>query len=108
MSIKDQQVSVYDVLAVLANEWIGAVPAFYVHDDNDSMEHVNGSAVMMDIMSKALGAPTTMVNFVKAYMKTEYVKAFKEYLASHDETFADAHLIGALPIKITQADIDSV
>jgi hypothetical protein len=107
MTIKDQQVSQYDVLAVLANEWISSIPAFYVHDNADSLRHLSAADEMLEVMSKNFGAPTTMVNFVKAYLKTAYVKAIKDYLVENNEVFADVKFIGPLPIKVVQADIDA-
>jgi hypothetical protein len=108
MAIKDQQVSLYAVLEVIAKEWISAVPGFYIHDVPEDLRHLESSDAMLGIVSTAFGAPTTTVNFVKAYLKTEYVAAIKQYLVENgNEAFADTDFIAPLPIKVTQADIDA-
>jgi hypothetical protein len=107
MSIKDQQISLYSVLEVIANEWIDAVPGFYIDDVTEDEHRMTAADAMIRVVSTAFGAPTTTVNFVKAYLKTAYVKAIKDYLADNNEEFADTDFIAPLPIKVTQADINA-
>jgi phosphohistidine phosphatase SixA len=62
----------------------------------------------LEMVASHFGAPTTVVNFVKAYLKTAYVKAFKDYFDEIGEDFEEINFIGNLPIKITKKDLDSV
>lgn len=106
MSIKEIQVSLYDVFSAIADDWMYAFMPVCLHDCSDSMHTMNAAEDMLSSVSKSLGHPTTMVNFVKAYKKAEYVKAVKEYLEENGEELADAHFATSLPIKVTQKDLD--
>lgn len=105
--IKEKQITIYEALEVLAKEWIRTSPAYYVHDCSDSMQTQKATNDMLVLMSKKFGAPTTMVNFVKAYMKDEYVKTYKQYMDEMGEEFDERDFISPLPIKITQKDLDT-
>jgi hypothetical protein len=72
------------------------------------MQTKQAAEEMLDSVSKALGHPTTMVNFIKGYKKTEYLKAIKEYLDEQGDTFDPSDFPSPLPIKVTQKDLDAV
>jgi tRNA U34 2-thiouridine synthase MnmA/TrmU len=108
MSIKEKQITLYEVLEVLAREWINRAPGYYVHDNNEDMEGMNAAQETLEMVAKHFGAPTTVVNFVKAYLKTEYFRTFKEYLDNNGEDIDDLHFVATPPIKITKKDLDAV
>jgi tRNA U34 2-thiouridine synthase MnmA/TrmU len=108
MSIKEKQITLYEVLEVLAREWINRAPGFYIHDNYEDMEGMNAAQETLEMVAKHFGAPTTVVNFVKAYLKTEYLKSFKEYLDNNGEDLENLHFVATPPIKITAKDLAAV
>lgn len=105
MSIKDIQVSLYDVLSAFADAYLGSFMPYCYHDCTDSARTVHAARDMMESVSKALGHPTTMVNFIKAYKKPEYIQAVKEYLDDCGEDFNPKDFATPLPINLTKKDL---
>jgi hypothetical protein len=103
--MKQKQITLYEVLEVLAKAWIGNVSGYYIHDDSDSMHALEGYEDAFERVAREFEFPSTMIVFVKAHLKKEYIAAVKEYLNDNGEDFEE--YASNLPIKITKKDYDA-
>jgi hypothetical protein len=107
MALQDKTVTLHEVIDALATQWISNAIPFYVHDCTESMHRMEAAADAIEHLSKHFGHPTTVVNFVKAYRKVDYVKAFKEYLDENGEEYDVSDFPTPPAIKITQKDLEN-
>lgn len=103
--MKQTQVTLYEVCESLAKAWIGNVPGYYIHDDSDSMYACQGYEDALEHVARTFKFPTTMVVFVKAHLKKEYIAEVKAYLEQYNEDFEE--LGSQLPIKISKKEYDA-